>query len=78
MCLGLHSKFCKGSVGRIYFLFLFFIFYIKYSDFLQNRFEGRPPHPPQYHAFLFLETKKQSEVKDAKQYVLNENNFCIS
>ena len=27
MCLGLHSKFCKGSVGRIFLLFLFILLY---------------------------------------------------
>ena len=45
MCLGLHSKFCKGSVGRIYFLFLFIFLYL-ISWFFVKSLRRTPPHPP--------------------------------
>ena len=66
--LGLHSKFCKGSVGRSDFYFIFQFFFT--SDiliFCKIAAQGGSPHP------RLPENKKESEVNNAKQYLLSVN-----
>ena len=66
MWLGLHSKFCKGSVGRI-FISYFNFFISNILIFCKIAAQGGSPHP------RLPENKKESEVNNAKQYLLNGN-----
>ena len=73
MWLGLHSKFCKGSVGRIYFLFFIYFFIPNILIFCKIAAQDAPHTLHNNRAFLLLEIKKQSGANDAKQYLVNGN-----